>query len=155
MLGHIADLLNFQNVLLSFLNLYPLHSAAVPRGFKQRFLSSFRALQLPYFQRNEQLGLDVRPAESSAAQPRPRAQGPPAARAPPEPPRRAASPSVGAHGSAGQLPTLSIWMRQSSGLFMLTVHSFQCLFMSVATYAKIAQNDIDKMIAEDRTHNRN
>lgn len=38
---------------------------------------------------------------------------------------------------------------------MLTVHSLQCLFMSVATYAKIAQNDIDKMIAEDRTRNRN
>lgn len=90
----------------------------------------------------------------SAAQ-RSRLRPPLAARAWPERPRPGRRAQGQSSGGAGELPTLSIGMRLSSGLFMLTVHSFQCLFISIATYAKIALNDIDKMIAEDRTHNRN
>lgn len=40
LLVNITDLLHFENILLNFLNLYPLHSEVVPPMFMQRFLYS-------------------------------------------------------------------------------------------------------------------
>lgn len=39
-LVNISDLLHFQNVLLIFLNIYPLYLEVAPRRFMQRFLYS-------------------------------------------------------------------------------------------------------------------